>query len=243
MKRMFVFLIACFLCFSTVTISYAAVPAFDNTQWLELPSGFGGGSHNYPQSTVVTYSDLKAIRLQVNSWLSEGQYKGFRGTASISYNGSTYFIQLVQGGIAYRLCNSSGAYTAPKANLISLLRLLAAVRMISIKRLLIIMRPVLAARLQLRLYLLLGLIVICRKRYIRALSIFISVWISLMVIFPITVGLQLIFAIRFRRMWFPPLRRSTKTLLASKIALLRTLMLCIPLRSTAILRPSPSWMY
>ena len=108
MKRMFVFLIACFLCFSTVTISYAAVPAFDNTQWLELPSGFGGGSHNYPQSTVVTYSDLKAIRLQVNSWLSEGQYKGFRGTASISYNGSTYFIQLVQGGIAYRLCNSSG---------------------------------------------------------------------------------------------------------------------------------------
>lgn len=108
MKRMFVFLIACFLCFSTVTISYAAVPAFDNTQWLELPSGFGGGSHNYPQSTVVTYSDLKAIRLQVNSWLSEGQYKGFHGTASISYNGSTYFIQLVQGGIAYRLCNSSG---------------------------------------------------------------------------------------------------------------------------------------
>lgn len=108
MKRMFVFLIACFLCFSTVTISYAAVPAFDNTQWLELPSGFGGGSHNYPQSTVVTYSDLKAIRSQVNSWLSEGQYKGFRGTASISYNGSTYFIQLVQGGIAYRLCNSSG---------------------------------------------------------------------------------------------------------------------------------------
>ena len=95
MKRMFVFLIACFLCFSTVTISYAAVPAFDNTQWLELPSGFGGGSHNYPQSTVVTYSDLKAIRLQVNSWLSEGQYKGFRGTASISYNGSTYFIQPV----------------------------------------------------------------------------------------------------------------------------------------------------
>lgn len=108
MKRMFVFLIACFLCFSTVTISYAAVPAFDNTQWLELPSGFGGGSHNYPQSTVVTYSDLKAIRSQVNSWLSEGQYKGFRGTASIPYNGSTYFIQLVQGGIAYRLCNSSG---------------------------------------------------------------------------------------------------------------------------------------
>lgn len=108
MKRMFVFLIACFLCFSTVTISYAAVPAFDNTQWLELPSGFGGGSHNYPQSTVVTYSDLKAIRSQVNSWLSEGQYKGFRGTASISYNGYSYFIQLVQGGIAYRLCNSSG---------------------------------------------------------------------------------------------------------------------------------------
>lgn len=108
MRRMFVFLIVCFLCFSTVTISYAAVPAFDNTQWLELPSGFGGGSHSYPQSTVVTYSDLKAIRSQVNSWLSEGQYKGFRGTASISYNGSTYFIQLVQGGIAYRLCNSSG---------------------------------------------------------------------------------------------------------------------------------------
>lgn len=108
MKRIFVFLAALFLCFSVITPAYAAVPAFDNTQWLELPSGFGGGSHNYPQSTVVTYSDLKAIRSQVNSWLSEGQYKGFRGTASISYNGSTYFIQLVQGGIAYRLCNSSG---------------------------------------------------------------------------------------------------------------------------------------
>ena len=108
MKRMFLFLVACFLCFSSVTIAHAAVPAFDNTQWLELPSGFGGGSHSYPQSTVVTYSDLKAIRSQVNSWLSQGQYKGFRGTASISYNGSTYFIQLVQDGIAYRLCNSSG---------------------------------------------------------------------------------------------------------------------------------------
>ena len=36
---------------------------------------------------------------------------------------------------------------------------------------------------------------------VRERSIFISVWISLMVIFPITVGLQLIFAIRFRRIY------------------------------------------
>lgn len=87
---------------------------------------------------------------------------------------------------------------------------------ISIKRLSIIIRPVLAVGLQLRLYLLLGLIVICRKRYIRALSIFTSVLILPMVIFLITVGLQLIFAIRFRRMWFPAIEAVNKNLISFK---------------------------
>lgn len=57
MKRMFVFLIACFLCFSTVTISYAAVPAFDNTQWLELPSGLAVAHiiiHKAPLLLILT---------------------------------------------------------------------------------------------------------------------------------------------------------------------------------------------
>lgn len=65
MRRIFVFLAALLLCFSMITTAYAAVVPFDNTQWLELPSGFGGGSHVYPQSTVVSYSTLQSIRSQV----------------------------------------------------------------------------------------------------------------------------------------------------------------------------------
>lgn len=107
MKRMFVFLVTFLLCFSVITTAYAAVVPFDNTQWLELPSGFGGGSHVYPQSTVVSYSTLQSIRSQVNSWLAQGQYTGFRGTAVLAYNG-VYYIQLVQSGVSYRLCNNSG---------------------------------------------------------------------------------------------------------------------------------------
>lgn len=107
MKRIFVFLVAFLLCFSVITTAYAAVVPFDNTQWLELPSGFGGGSHVYPQSTVVSYSTLQSIRSQVNTWLAQGQYAGFRGTAVLAYNG-VYYIQLVQNGVSYRLCNNTG---------------------------------------------------------------------------------------------------------------------------------------
>lgn len=107
MRRIFVFLAALLLCFSMITTAYAAVVPFDNTQWLELPSGFGGGSHVYPQSTVVSYSTLQSIRSQVNTWLAQGQYAGFRGTAVLAYNG-VYYIQLVQNGVSYRLCNNTG---------------------------------------------------------------------------------------------------------------------------------------
>lgn len=107
MKRIFVFLVAFLLCFSVITTAYAAVVPFDNTQWLELPSGFGGGSHVYPQSTVVSYSTLQSIRSQVNTWLAQGRYAGFRGTAVLAYNG-VYYIQLVQNGVSYRLCNNTG---------------------------------------------------------------------------------------------------------------------------------------
>lgn len=107
MKRIFVLLVAFLLCFSVITTAYAAVVPFDNTQWLELPSGFGGGSHVYPQSTVVSYSTLQSIRSQVNTWLAQGQYAGFRGTAVLAYNG-VYYIQLVQNGVSYRLCNNTG---------------------------------------------------------------------------------------------------------------------------------------
>ena len=89
MKRIFVFLAASLLCFSVITTAYAAVVPFDNTQWLELPSGFGGGSHVYPQSTVVSYSTLQSIRSQVNTWLAQGQYAGFRGTAGLLYSART----------------------------------------------------------------------------------------------------------------------------------------------------------
>ena len=107
MKRIFVLLVAFLLCFSVITTAYAAVVPFDNTQWLELPSGFGGGSHVYPQSTVVSYSTLQSIRSQVNTWLAQGQYAGFRGTAVLAYNG-VYYIQLVRNGVSYRLCNNTG---------------------------------------------------------------------------------------------------------------------------------------
>lgn len=114
MKRIFVFLVAFLLCFSVITTAYAAVVPFDNTQWLELPSGFGGGSHVYPQSTVVSYSTLQSIRSQVNTWLAQGQYAGFRGTAVLAYNG-VYYIQLVQNGVSYRLCNNTGGLYRTKS--------------------------------------------------------------------------------------------------------------------------------
>lgn len=106
-KRICAILAAAALCVSTVTVAFAATPDFSDTQWLEQPSGFGGGNHTYPQSTVLSYSDLSALCAWANKWLAQGQYKGFYGTATLVLSGGVYHIQLVQNGVAYRLCNST----------------------------------------------------------------------------------------------------------------------------------------
>ena len=107
MKRICAILAAAVLCVSTVTVAFAAAPDFSATQWLEQPSGFGGGDHTYPQSTVLSYSDLSALCSWANKCLAQGQYKGFHGTATLVLSGGVYHIQLVQNGVVYRLCNST----------------------------------------------------------------------------------------------------------------------------------------
>jgi len=106
-KRICAILAAAVLCVSTVTVAFAAAPDFSATQWLEQPSGFGGGDHTYPQSTVLSYSDLSTLCSWANKWLAQGQYKGFHGTATLVLSGGVYHIQLVQNGVVYRLCNST----------------------------------------------------------------------------------------------------------------------------------------
>lgn len=108
MKRICGFLVASILCLSAITVSYAAAPSFAATKWCPPPTGFGGGSRVIPTDTIVSYSDLRDYRTAVNKWLSEGQYSGFHGTASLTYTGSFYFVQLVQDGNVYWLCNGSG---------------------------------------------------------------------------------------------------------------------------------------
>lgn len=107
MKRICAILAAAVLCVSTVTVAFAAAPDFSATQWLEQPSGFGGGDHTYPQSTVLSYSELSTLCSWANKWLAQGQYKGFHGTATLVLSGGVYHIQLVQNGVVYRLCNST----------------------------------------------------------------------------------------------------------------------------------------
>lgn len=107
MKRICAILAAAVLCVSTVTVAFAAAPDFSATQWLEQPSGFGGGDHTYPQSTVLSYSDLSTLCSWANKWLAQGQYKGFHGTATLVLSGGVYHIQLVQNGVVYRLCNNT----------------------------------------------------------------------------------------------------------------------------------------
>ena len=108
MKRIITFFVAASLIISLVTVSFAAEPAFEETKWCTPPTGFGGGSRVIRTDTVVTYAELSSMRQSVNRWLSAGQYSGFHGTASLTYSGSFYYIQLVQDGSVYWLCNGSG---------------------------------------------------------------------------------------------------------------------------------------
>lgn len=108
MRRINTFFVAASLIISLVTVSFAAEPAFEKTKWCTPPTGFGGGSRVIRTDTVVTYAELSSMRQSVNWWLSAGQYSGFHGTASLTYSGSFYYIQLVQDGSVYWLCNGSG---------------------------------------------------------------------------------------------------------------------------------------
>ena len=108
MRRINTFFVAASLIISLVTVSFAAEPAFEGTKWCTPPTGFGGGSRVIRTDTVVTYAELSSMRQSVNRWLSAGQYSGFHGTASLTYSGSFYYIQLVQDGSVYWLCNGSG---------------------------------------------------------------------------------------------------------------------------------------
>lgn len=108
MRRINTFFVAASLIISLVTVSFAAEPAFEETKWCTPPTGFGGGSRVIRTDTVVTYAELSSMRQSVNWWLSAGQYSGFHGTASLTYSGSFYYIQLVQDGSVYWLCNGSG---------------------------------------------------------------------------------------------------------------------------------------
>ena len=108
MKRVIVFLLACFLILSSVSVSFAAAPVLSATRWCSPLSGFGGGSRVVPTDTVISYSDLCAYRSAANSWLGSGMYPGFHGRSTIVYTGSFYYIQMMQDGDIYWLCNSSG---------------------------------------------------------------------------------------------------------------------------------------
>lgn len=108
MKRVIVFLLACFLILSSVSVSFAAAPVLSATKWCSPPSGFGGGSRVVPTDTVISYSDLCDYRSSANRWLGSGMYPGFHGYATIVYTGSFYYIQLIQDGDTYWLCNLSG---------------------------------------------------------------------------------------------------------------------------------------
>ena len=108
MKRVIVFLLACFLILSSVSVSFAAAPVLSATKWCSPPSGFGGGSRVVPTDTVISYSDLCDYRSSANRWLGSGMYPGFHGYATIVYTGSFYYIQLIQDSDTYWLCNSSG---------------------------------------------------------------------------------------------------------------------------------------
>lgn len=108
MKRVIVFLLACFLILSSVSVSFAAAPVLSATRWCSPSSGFGGGSRVIPTDTVISYSDLCDYRSSANRWLGSGMYPGFHGYATIVYTGSFYYIQMIQDSDTYWLCNSSG---------------------------------------------------------------------------------------------------------------------------------------
>lgn len=79
--------------FATVDIS--------QTHWKLPERGFSGGSRVYPVDTVLTYTDLSALRNSLNDSMQSR-------SAQLTYSGSFYFITMVRDGDIYWLCNGNG---------------------------------------------------------------------------------------------------------------------------------------
>ena len=79
--------------FATVDIS--------QTHWQLPDRGFSGGSRVYPVDTVLTYTDLSALRNSLNDSMQSR-------SAQLTYSGSFYFITMVRDGDIYWLCNGNG---------------------------------------------------------------------------------------------------------------------------------------
>ena len=79
--------------FATVDIS--------QTHWKLPERGFSGGSRVHPVDTVLTYTDLSALRNSLNDSMQSR-------SAQLTYSGSFYFITMVRDGDIYWLCNGNG---------------------------------------------------------------------------------------------------------------------------------------
>ena len=94
-----------FALFLAIFLSLTVTPAFavdvSQTHWQLPPSGFGGGSRVNPADTVLSYSELSALRNSLNDSMEARR-------AQLSYAGTFYFITMTIDGDTYWLCNGSG---------------------------------------------------------------------------------------------------------------------------------------
>lgn len=94
-----------FTLFLAIFLSLTVTPAFavdvSQAHWQLPSSGFGGGSRVNPVDTVLSYSELSALRNSVNDSMKSRR-------AQLTYAGTFYFITMTSGGDTYWLCNGSG---------------------------------------------------------------------------------------------------------------------------------------
>lgn len=98
-KLVFGLLVAVSLVLS-VGCAFASVD-ISQTHWKLPDRGFSGGSRVYPVDTVLTYTDLSALRNSLNDSMQSR-------SAQLTYSGSFYFITMVRDGDIYWLCNGNG---------------------------------------------------------------------------------------------------------------------------------------
>ena len=85
-----------------LSVGYAfATVDISQTHWKLPDRGFSGGSRVYPVDTVLTYTDLSALRNSLNDSMQSR-------SAQLTYSGSFYFITMVRDGDIYWLCNGNG---------------------------------------------------------------------------------------------------------------------------------------